>query len=297
MKVTSPHTLARLLYERLAEGGDPKRAVTLAQLLDDHLAYSRVRPGLQLAGKGEYDVAVLGLLADRSLLQADPALEAAARRELEGPEPGLTFAGALAERLLRLRDPGLEPSGGKTTLASGAPLRRVRPTVEPKPTGETAEEPEATTDVEPERVAEPEPAAVAGTVPEADPAEAEAVAEPEREPEQEPEQEPEPVAGGGRAVGAESTVVSGPTVVSEPGLEIDVAGDDPDPGEMPGQAAGAARAAAACWACSGGLPDREGIRFCPRCGVDQEAPRCTACGDRLESDWAFCPRCGRALDA
>ena len=106
MKVTSPQTLARLLFDRLAETGDPKRAVTLAQLLDDHLAYARVRPELQLAGKGEYDVGILGLLADRTLLQADPALEAAARRELEGPEPGLTFAEALAERLLRLRHPG-----------------------------------------------------------------------------------------------------------------------------------------------------------------------------------------------
>ena len=107
MKVTSPRTLARLLLDRLATAGDPGRALTLAQLLDDHLAYSYVRAELGLAGKGEYDVAILGLLADRTLLQVDPALEAAARRELETPEPALAFADALSERLLRLRNPSL----------------------------------------------------------------------------------------------------------------------------------------------------------------------------------------------
>jgi hypothetical protein len=234
MKVTSSKTLARLLFDRLAESGDPTRAVTLAQLLDDHLAYARVRPAFQLAGKGEYDVAILGLLADRTVLQADPALEAAARRELEAPEPGLTFAGALAERLLRLRDaeggrPAEEDIAGEESGDSG------KVDAEPVP-----------------RVFEPHPVApVLQSVTEEIEGVSVRFVAPDAEPEPEPEAEPEPQ--------AEFEVVD-------------------------------------CWACAATLPPRPGIKFCPLCGVDQEAARCKACGDRREPGWVFCPRCGRALE-
>jgi predicted RNA-binding Zn-ribbon protein involved in translation (DUF1610 family) len=201
MKVTSPQSLARLLSDRLAAAGDPMRSVTLRQLLENHLAYARVRTELQMAGKGEYDVAILGLLADPTLLAVDPALEAAARRELDNPEPALAFAEALAERVLRLN-----PAEGESPAAP--------------PVFELAVEPEPA-------VAEPEPA----------------VAEPE------------------------------PTVADP---EVDSGG---------------------CWACTKALPTRDGVRFCPHCGADQEVPRCSACGDRLEPDWTFCPRCGRPLEA
>ncbi len=205
MNVTSPQILARLLSDRLATAGDPARSVTLRQLLEDHLAYAGIRAELQMAGKGEYDVAILGLLADRTLLAADPALEAAARRELENPEPVLGFAEALAERVLRLRcdeDLAADPEPGVADLELGV--------TEPEP-----------------GVADLEPAS-------------------DRKPE----------------------------AAEEPDLE-----------------------AGGCWACVKALPERDGVRYCPHCGADQEMPRCSACGDSLEPDWTFCPRCGRSLQA
>ena len=175
--MTSPEALALLLSERLAGGGDPSRSVPLSEFLNDYLPYSYVRATLGLAGKGEYDVAVLHLLTDPSQLDVDPAVAAAAKRELATPEPALGFSAPLADRLLRLR-------------AGGAP--------------EELEDPGASAET-----------------------------------------------------GTEST---------------------PE-----------------CWDCDIPLPLREGVRYCPRCGADQEVPRCPDCGELVEADWSYCSRCGRAL--
>lgn len=108
MKVTSPETLARLLSDRLAESGDPSRAVTLSEFLNQHLAYPLVRAALGLADKGEYDLAVLHLLSDQDRLQVDPVIAAAATRELATPEPALTFSALLSDHPLSLRPLGTE---------------------------------------------------------------------------------------------------------------------------------------------------------------------------------------------
>lgn len=228
MKVASPDALARLLSRRLAERGDPGRAITLEQLLEDVLGYAAVRRELGLAGKGEYDVAMLGLLTDRSLLQVDPAVAAAAREELESPEPGLEFSKAFAEHLLRLR-PGSMP-----------------PSPESGPGTDTEEE-EAD-----EEAAVGDDAIVADE-------EVRRVEEP----------------------GPERIEPAGPEAASPAEPEV----RDPDE-------TGEAR----CWACSGGMPAGEGMRYCPHCGTDQAARRCASCGERRERDWRFCPRCGRGLD-
>lgn len=252
MKVTSPDRLARLLHDRLAEAGDPGRAVTLARLLDTHLSYPVARAALGMAGKGEYDVALLGLLVDRSLLQVDPAVEAAARRELEGTEPGLGFAGALADRLLRLRRSAETPEAvvAETDVASLVDRLMEEPaeppTDDPPPPG-------------------PEES-------ESGPAEAPDVPGPVQT-------APEPSEPGSPPL---ETDVSEPQVESEP---------EPDPEES----APSVSSPGPCWSCDEALPIRDGLRYCPHCGSDQEAPRCTACGDRLEPGWSFCPRCGREL--
>jgi len=189
MEVTSPEALARLLSERLAEGGDPFRPVPLSELLNHHLSYPYVRATLDLAGKGEYDVAVLNLLTDPTRLDVDPAVLAAAKRELATPEPALGFSGPLADRVLRIRTGGV-----------------------------------------PEEIEDPEES-------------------PEREESAEPEE------------------------LAEPG---------PD-------------SAPECWDCEVPLPRREGVRYCPRCGADQEVPRCPDCRELVEPDWSYCSRCGRAL--
>ena len=54
---------------------------------------------------------------------------------------------------------------------------------------------------------------------------------------------------------------------------------------------------AACWKCSRQLPARPDLRFCVFCGADQDRPCCRACGEELETGWAFCPRCGKGVSA
>ena len=51
----------------------------------------------------------------------------------------------------------------------------------------------------------------------------------------------------------------------------------------------------ACWQCGSQLPSRPDLRYCVYCGSDQQRPCCLACGEGLESEWAFCPRCGAGL--
>lgn len=240
MRVASAAALARLLAERLAAGGDAGRAVTVSDLLERILPYPLVRERLALAGKGEYDVAILRLLSDRTLLQLDPALHDAAAKELERPEPGLRALGKLSDSLLRLR-------------AAPAPeTRRSEP--------EDADEAAPPTESAAPDAGDPAPAPDAGhPVRAPDPG----AAAPSPEPR---ESAPEPA-----RVAPETARPAAPGA--------------PHPADS----------ATACWSCGAGLPARAGLRYCPHCGMDQQAPRCTSCGDRLEPGWAYCPRCGRAL--
>jgi len=50
-----------------------------------------------------------------------------------------------------------------------------------------------------------------------------------------------------------------------------------------------------CRACREALPDRTGVRFCPRCGADQERWPCPSCGGEVERGWSYCALCGKML--
>jgi len=338
MKIASAEALARLLAERLAASGEPGRAVTVAQLVERILPYPLVRERLGLAGKAEYDLAVLRLLTDRVLLQLDPALHEAATKELEQPEPDLRPLEKLSESLLRVRDParatrsreaetdrdeagadaeprpGSETSGPGTARASSiaeSPSGMVpEPAAEPhsafvsEPESAFVSEPESDAVAEPESdvVAEPPSDPVAESAPEsaggtgpAPPAgsaaktERESVAElpPEPGPRQEEPPDGEPAPSHPAASLPEPSPI-GPSHAEPSARTTDRAPAEPRATEAP--------RGVACCSCVAPLPIREGVRFCPHCGVDQQAARCTSCGDRLEPGWFFCPRCGRALD-
>jgi len=49
-----------------------------------------------------------------------------------------------------------------------------------------------------------------------------------------------------------------------------------------------------CVACSVPLPRRDGLRYCPSCGVDQHRWPCGTCGALVERGWRFCAMCGSA---
>jgi RNA polymerase subunit RPABC4/transcription elongation factor Spt4 len=53
----------------------------------------------------------------------------------------------------------------------------------------------------------------------------------------------------------------------------------------------------ACHQCGRALPTDRTVVFCPYCGTAVGTARCTRCGDELQPDWRFCPRCGHASGA
>ncbi|MFO7586660.1 MAG: zinc ribbon domain-containing protein [Gemmatimonadota bacterium] len=87
-----------------------------------------------------------------------------------------------------------------------------------------------------------------------------------------------------------------------PGLDdLELLPDPPGERRTREPVAGAAAAAAPassdaaagrCRACRASLPSRDGLRFCPGCGADQDRWACHACGAEVERDWRYCAMCG-----
>ncbi len=50
--------------------------------------------------------------------------------------------------------------------------------------------------------------------------------------------------------------------------------------------------AARCRACTAELPSRDGLKFCPTCGANQDRWPCATCGETVERGWKFCAMCG-----
>jgi len=51
----------------------------------------------------------------------------------------------------------------------------------------------------------------------------------------------------------------------------------------------------ACVQCGRGLPTDRTVVFCPFCGRPVGTLTCVRCGDDLDSEWRFCPRCGATV--
>lgn len=56
-----------------------------------------------------------------------------------------------------------------------------------------------------------------------------------------------------------------------------------------------AKGADRCRSCREPLPDRSGLRYCPRCGADQESWPCPSCGEEVERGWSYCALCGKMI--
>jgi hypothetical protein len=67
----------------------------------------------------------------------------------------------------------------------------------------------------------------------------------------------------------------------------------PRPG--PSRPAEASFSGRRCWGCARALPERQGLRYCPHCGVDQTFRPCGDCEAELELSWAYCPICGASV--
>lgn len=289
MKVASPAALAGLLQARLAETGDPRRVVTLSELLVSILPYPIARGALDLAGKGEYDLALLGFLRRGDLVQVDPAVVAAVEQETENPEPSLDFASSLGDSLLRLRAGVADGAAVHAPDPSDREIAALDPPAAEPPEPPAAEPPdppaaEPVALIDPTGLWTPVPDAAGvdeGPGPEQTPDLAAAVVSPpELDVATTDELDVAPIDDPGAVPPHEpdSTLVADPRVVTEPEPWV------PDPTMAP-----------ACWQCSEPLPDRPIVFFCTQCGVSQDNRRCSECGDRVEAGWRFCSRCGTEL--
>jgi predicted RNA-binding Zn-ribbon protein involved in translation (DUF1610 family) len=102
-------SMASLLANRMVEAGHQASAISVAELHRVLLPYHECRDRLGLTSKGEYDVALLELLADPGLIQVDQDLVQAVRRELATPEPGLAVLKNFAAAKLKLRSAVARP--------------------------------------------------------------------------------------------------------------------------------------------------------------------------------------------
>lgn len=75
-----------------------------------------------------------------------------------------------------------------------------------------------------------------------------------------------------------------------PGLDDLERLPEPPGDRLPGRPG--ASGAGGCRACRAPLPEREGLRYCPRCGADQSRWACASCGAEVERGWRYCAMCG-----
>ncbi len=110
--------LYALLLRRLGEEGMSGTAgIAVAELHRRLIPYPSARESLGFTTKAEYDVALLRLLADETLVALDErGLRESVRRELASPEPGLGLLHRFAASELRLV--GAEGSGPAAGLPS-----------------------------------------------------------------------------------------------------------------------------------------------------------------------------------
>lgn len=261
--------LAALLRDRLgASDLEARRSFTVAELRRSLLPYPLCRERLELASKAEYDVALLRLLVHETVLETDDReLVEEVGKELASPEPGL---GVLDDHAASSLRPGPGLAAGR-----GNGVRHGADAGAGAPDGEAPD-------------AAPSALGASGS----------GTSGPDRE-------------GGGKGHAAADPGASAGGEATDrdetPPAAVGRQEERPRPADPPGPGSGAARAGGgaetaastpeSCGACGSGLPDAEGVRFCPACGADVAVPRCGACGGEVDAGWRYCPFCGSETGA
>ena len=80
-----------------------------------------------------------------------------------------------------------------------------------------------------------------------------------------------------------------------PGLDDPMLVPQDESADALGRSRPAAASGASCRSCRAPLPDRTGLRYCPRCGADQELWPCPSCGEEVERGWRYCALCGKMI--
>lgn len=64
---------------------------------------------------------------------------------------------------------------------------------------------------------------------------------------------------------------------------------------MPPSVAGTMPAASGQKCVHCGFPLGQGFAFCPNCGMNLKTAECSACGQKVDSNWSACAYCGSPL--
>jgi hypothetical protein len=110
---------------------------------------------------------------------------------------------------------------------------------------------------------------------------------------------------GGQSVGSGAPAETGPPLAELetgrermdfiPGLDDPMLVPQDESADALGRSRPAAGSGAPCRSCRAPLPDRAGLRYCPRCGADQELWPCPSCGEEVERGWRYCALCGKMI--
>jgi hypothetical protein len=249
------------LVEALRERGpaDLERPFTVAEIYQDLVPYRTHRDALGVEMNGDYEHALLRLLAgEGGYLRIESELaQREIRQELDEVDPNTALYRDFAAVDVRLEPDAIPefdddlPGGAKdaeTADALAPEGTRFSPSFA---SGTSASEAGAGSGAD---------AAEAASEP--GPADAEAQAE------------------AGIGAPAPDVEISDGADLPEPGRSV---ATSPSPW-MPEDGI--------CRWCTSELPERENLRYCPFCGVDQTLSPCGACGEAIEPGWKYCIVCG-----
>ena len=294
------------LYNRLVENirsSYPEymsRPFEVSELYQTLVPYRHNRRELQIDTNGDYEIALLRLLAgERGYLQGETAMHDMVKRELATPNPNSAIFREFAARQVSL--------GSDTPRTSAREESRAEPVREQRPIREQAAELPYASDIPPRY--EETPARAQG-VPPRDYA-------------------------FGSSMGSQPTAPAPVTASTPPAAATNFASPSPMNTQVPGSAqsftnapmptsppmpTGAANPAGAptstteappappargsaqsgvlggqCRYCSGSLPSGRRTVYCPHCGQNLTIQRCPACATELEMGWKHCITCGRGV--
>jgi len=254
------HALVEALRER--SPSDLERPFTVAEIYQDLVPYRTHRDLLGVEMNGDYEHALLRLLAGEGgylRLESEHALRDI-REELEEKAPNTTVYRDYAAVDVRV-----DPIALRSAPEPSA--------VEAEPVDATDLAPTPAVDA-PHDGASAEAASFADAPDETGASEA--------DPELASESDLEPV----------TTAPADRVAVAEAPTESPLAHRITAPAAPSSPAPASAVADGHCRWCRSELPKRDDLRYCPFCGQDLSLVPCRSCGEALEPGWLFCITCG-----
>ncbi|MBC7789758.1 MAG: zinc ribbon domain-containing protein [Anaerolineae bacterium] len=277
------------LYNRLVENirsSYPEymsRPFEVSELYQTLVPYRHNRRELQIDTNGDYEIALLRLLAgERGYLQGESAMHDMVKRELATPNPNSAIFREFAARQVSL--------GAEVARTSAREEPRAEPVREQRPIREQAAELPYASDIPPryeEAVSRSQPISsrdyAFGSGASSQSAASAAVAPP-ASPATPPSFTASPPASTQMPASSQaSTSAQIPTPAQ-------AAPASPARGSVQSGVVGGQ-----CRYCSGALPSGRRTVYCPHCGQNLTIQRCPACATELEMGWKHCITCGRGV--